>query len=78
MKKLSQTEGLVWLNRHSGVFKKHAGKWIAFQPNRTRYTVGEAAPQALKSFRLLYPSATSPNLFHIPRPDEGPYVLWQF
>ena len=77
MKKLPQAEGLVWLHRHSSVFKKHAGKWIAFQPNGKRYTVGEAATQALKAFQRLYPSAV-PNLFHIPRLDEGPYVLWRF
>ena len=77
MKQRSEAGGLIWLKRHAGVFKTHAGMWIAFNPNRPRYAVGEVAKQTLKSFHRLYPSAT-PNLFHIPRPDEGPYVLWRF
>jgi hypothetical protein len=77
MKKRAEAEGLDWLSRHSHIFKKHAGMWIAFTPHHGRFAVGEVAKQTLKSFRRLYPSAT-PNLFHIPRLDEGPYVLWRF
>jgi hypothetical protein len=77
MNKQSTAEGLIWLKRHASVFKKHAGKWIVFNPNQSRYAVGDGVSQALTQFQQLYPSA-APNLFHIPRPDEGPYVLWRF
>jgi hypothetical protein len=74
-KKVSdEAKYILWLNQHERELKRYYGKWITFNPDEGIISVANSPTEAREKFLTKYPHGI-PHVYHIPRKDEGMYVL---
>lgn len=69
-----ESEYIQWLNEHEDELRRYCGQWITIKLDVGIVSASPSLSDAEKEFYKKYPAET-PHIYHVPRKDEGLYIL---
>lgn len=69
-----EVQYIQWLNEHEAELNKYCGQWITIKLDVGIVSASNNLQEAEKEFYKKYPHEI-PHIYHVPRKDEGSYIL---